>query len=261
MTPTTDGEGRQGVDGEDNPRVVLITGGSRGIGEACVAWFLAAGDRVATTFRGEEPSKPPVTASDVAERYLPVRCDVSDPAQVEAAFATVERQWGPVEVLVANAGITRDTLVLRMDEQAWHEVVETNLTGSFRVAKRAIAKMLRLHRGRIVFMSSVGAFIGLPGQANYAASKAGLVGMARALAREVASRSITVNVVAPGVVATDMISELGDDRVEQLRSMVPLGRVGSPGDVAEAVGYLSSDAAGYVTGIVLPVDGGLGMGL
>jgi 3-oxoacyl-[acyl-carrier protein] reductase len=261
VTPTTDGEGRHGVDGKGDPRVVLITGGSRGIGEACVAWFLAAGDRVATTFRGEEPPKPPVTASDAAERYLPVRCDVSDPAQVEAAFATVERQWGPVEVLVANAGITRDTLVLRMDEQAWHEVVETNLTGSFRVAKRAIAKMLRLRRGRIVFMSSVGAFVGLPGQANYAASKAGLVGMARALAREVASRSITVNVVAPGVVATDMISELGDDRVEQLRSMVPLGRVGSPGDVAEAVGYLSSDSAGYVTGIVLPVDGGLGMGL
>jgi 3-oxoacyl-[acyl-carrier protein] reductase len=261
VTPGAAGKEGGGEEGGPAGRVVLVTGGSRGIGQACVAWFLAAGDRVATTYRGDEPPKPPETGSEAADRFLPVRCDVTDPAQVEAAFAAIEEQWGPVEVLVANAGITRDTLVLRMDEQAWQEVIETNLTGSFRVAKRAIAKMLRLHRGRIVFMSSMGAFVGLPGQANYAASKAGLVGMARALAREVASRSITVNVVAPGVVATDMLSELGDDRVEQLRSMVPLGRAGGPEDVAEAVGYLASDGAGYVTGIVLPVDGGLGMGM
>jgi 3-oxoacyl-[acyl-carrier protein] reductase len=241
------------------PRVVLVTGGARGIGAACVAWFLAQGDRVAGTYRGDTVPEAPAGADP--ERYLAVQCDVTDAAQVDAAFTTIEQHWGPVEVLVANAGITRDTLLLRMDESAWQDVIDTNLTGSFRVAKRAVAKMLRLHRGRIVFVSSVGAFVGLPGQANYAASKAGLVGMARALAREVASRTITVNVVAPGVVATDMIAALGDERIEQLRSMVPLGRAASPEDVAQAVGFLASDGAGYVTGAVLPVDGGLGMGL
>lgn len=241
-------------------RVVLVTGGSRGIGAACAAWFLANGDRVAVTHRGEAP---PVALGDegAAERMLPVRCDVTDPAQVEAAYGEIEARWGPVEVLVANAGITKDMLVLRMDDDAWHAVIETNLTGSFRCAKRAVAKMLRLHRGRVVLISSVGAYVGLPGQANYAASKAGLVGMARALAREVASRQITVNVVAPGVVETDMTDALGKTRVGALKAMVPLGRVGQPADVAAVVGFLASDAAAYVTGAVIPVDGGLGMGL
>jgi 3-oxoacyl-[acyl-carrier protein] reductase len=240
-------------------RVVLVTGGSRGIGAACAAWFCANGDRVAATTRGSDPIAPPDgTAEDC---FMSVRCDVTDPAQVDEAFAAVEAHWGPVEVLVANAGITRDMLVLRMGEDAWHEVIETNLTGAFRVAKRAVAKMLRLHRGRIVFVSSVGAFVGLPGQANYAASKAGLVGMARALAREVASRQITVNVVAPGVVETDMTGALGAERVAGLEAMIPLGRSGAPSDVAAAVGFLASDAASYITGAVLPVDGGLGMGL
>ncbi len=243
----------------DDGRVVLVTGGSRGIGAACVAWFLANGDRVAATYRGDTP--PAVPDGAAPDRFLPVPCDVGDPAAVEAAFAAVEERWGPVEVLVANAGITRDTLLLRMDESAWAEVIETNLTGSYRVAKRALAKMLRLHRGRIVFVSSVGAFVGLPGQANYAASKAGLVGMARAVAREVASRSITVNVVAPGVVDTDMTAALGPDRLAQLSAMVPLGRPGDPADVAAAVGWLASPGAAYVTGAVLPVDGGLGMGM
>jgi 3-oxoacyl-[acyl-carrier protein] reductase len=186
---------------------------------------------------------------------------MTDVDQVEAAFATVEDAWGPVEVLVANAGITRDTLVLRMSEDAWSEVIDTNLTAVFRVTKRALAKMLRLRRGRVIMISSVGAFLGSAGQANYAASKAGLVGMARAMAREVGSRSITVNVVAPGLVETNMLAALDEGRRADFAAQVPLGRVGSPEDIAEVVGFVASDGAGYVTGAVLPVDGGLGMGL
>jgi 3-oxoacyl-[acyl-carrier protein] reductase len=252
------------VNPEDTPeqaslegRVVLVSGATRGIGAACAAWFLANGDRVAATYRSEPVPPPPGDAA----RYLPVPCDVTDPASVDAAFRRVEEHFGPVEVLVANAGITRDALILRMDEEAWHAVLDTNLTGAYRVAKRAVAKMVRLHRGRIILISSVGAFVGLPGQANYAASQAGLVGMARALAREVASRAITVNVVAPGIVATDMIAALGAERVEQLQGMVPLGRAASADEIAAAVGFLASDGAGYITGAVLPVDGGMGMGL
>jgi 3-oxoacyl-[acyl-carrier protein] reductase len=180
---------------------------------------------------------------------------------VEDAFAAVEAHWGPVEVLVANAGITIDSLLLRMSEQAFADVIDANLTGSFRVAKRAVTKMLRLHTGRIVFVSSVGAYVGLPGQANYAASKAGLVGMARAIAREVGSRQITVNVVAPGLIDTDMTAALGTERVGAMTAQVPLGRAGRAADVAAVVGFLASDAAAYVTGAVIPVDGGLGMGL
>jgi 3-oxoacyl-[acyl-carrier protein] reductase len=239
--------------------VVLVTGGNRGIGAACVRWFLANGDQVATTYRSPEPPLPP-PGFDGAH-FLAVRCDVTDASMVEAAFRTIEEAWGPVETLVANAGITRDGLMLRMSEDAFTEVIDANLTGSFRVAKRAVAKMLRLHRGRIIFLSSVGAYVGLPGQANYAASKAGLVGMARAIAREVGSRQITVNVVAPGLVDTDMTSALGEERVTLMTSQVPLGRVGSVDDVAGVVGFLASDAAAYVTGTVIPVDGGLGMGL
>lgn len=254
-----------GGDQQDPRRVVLVTGGSRGIGAACAAWFCGNGDRVAVTFRGGDPPAHPGAGAgddaDHADSFFPVRCDVTDPEQVESAYRAVEERWGAVEVLVANAGITRDTLVLRMGEDDWRTVIDTNLTGAFRVAKRAIAKMLRLHRGRIVFVSSVGAYIGLPGQANYAASKAGLVGMARALAREVASRSITVNVVAPGVIATGMTDALGPERLGAMEAMVPLGRIGMPSDVAGVVGFLASDAAAYVTGAVVPVDGGLGMGL
>jgi 3-oxoacyl-[acyl-carrier protein] reductase len=239
--------------------VVLVTGGNRGIGAACVEWFLAHGDQVATTYRSADP--PPAPAGTDAARFLAVRCDVTRPDQVDAAFAAIEEAWGPVEVLVANAGITRDGLMLRMSEEAFTEVIDANLTGSFRVAKRAVAKMLRLHTGRIIFLSSVGAYVGLPGQANYAASKAGLVGMARAIAREVGSRQITVNVVAPGLVDTDMTTALGEERVSQMTSQVPLGRAGTVDDVAGVVGFLASDAASYVTGAVIPVDGGLGMGL
>jgi 3-oxoacyl-[acyl-carrier protein] reductase len=239
--------------------VVLVTGGTRGIGAACVEWFLANGDQVATTFRSADPPGSPDGADP--DRFLAVRCDVCDTDQVEAAFATVEQQWGPVQVLVANAGVTKDSLILRMSEQAFGDVIDANLTGSFRVAKRAIAKMLRLHTGRIIFLSSVGAFVGLPGQANYAASKAGLVGMARAIAREVGSRQITVNVVAPGIIDTDMTAAMGEERLALMTGQVPLGRAGSTSDVAAVVGFLASDAAAYVTGAVVPVDGGLGMGL
>jgi 3-oxoacyl-[acyl-carrier protein] reductase len=238
--------------------VVLVTGGTRGIGAACVDWFLANGDQVATTYRSAEPPQHPAGAGD---RFLAVRGDVRNNEEIDAAFSTIEEKWGPVEVIVANAGITSDALMLRMSEQAFEDVIDANLTGSFRVAKRGVAKMLRLHKGRIIFVSSVGAFVGLPGQANYAASKAGLVGMARAIAREVGSRQITVNVVAPGLIDTDMTSALGEERIALMTGQVPLGRAGTAVDVAEVVGFLASDAAAYITGAVVPVDGGLGMGL
>jgi 3-oxoacyl-[acyl-carrier protein] reductase len=239
-------------------RVVLVTGGSRGIGLACARWFLARGDRVAVTSRSGTLEGDEATGGD---RLLVLACDVTDQDQVEAAFATIEETWGPVEVLVANAGVTRDTLVLRMTEEAWSEVIDTNLTGTFRVAKRALSKMIRLRRGRVIVVSSVGAFIGSAGQSNYAASKAGLVGMARAMAREVASRSITVNVIAPGLVGTNMLAALGEERMREFEAQVPLGRVARPEEIAEAVGFLASDGAAYVTGAVLAVDGGLSMGL
>ena len=241
-------------------RVVLVTGGSRGIGLACARRFQAVGDRVAVTYRSAPPE---ALGSDAAGSVdlLPVACDVRSPEEVEAAFAAVEAAFGPVEVLVANAGVTRDTLLLRMGEDAWDEVIDTNLNGVYRVVRRAVGPMVRAHRGRIVLISSVVAFLGSPGQVNYGAAKAGLVGLARSLAREVASRSITVNVVAPGVIETDMIASLGKQRVEQLLAMVPSGRRGQPGDVAGVVSFLASDDAEYVTGAVIPVDGGLGMGL
>ncbi len=238
--------------------VVLVTGGTRGIGAASVRWFLENGDQVATTYRAEPPAPPEGVEPD---RFFPVPCDIRHADEVDAAFASIEEHWGPVEVLVSNAGITMDSLMLRMSDQAFLDVIDANLTGSFRVAKRAVTKMLRLHAGRIIFVSSVGAFVGLPGQANYAASKAGLVGMARAIAREVGSRQITVNVVAPGLIDTDMTAALGEDRIALMTSQVPLGRAGSAGDVAAVIGFLASDAAAYVTGAVVPVDGGLGMGL
>ena len=243
--------------GGEQGRVVLVTGGSRGIGRACAQWFLTHGDRVAVTSRSGE-------LEDIGPdhgRLLALACDVTDPSQVDAAFTTVEETWGPVEILVANAGVTRDTLVLRMNEEAWAEVIDTNLSGVFRVTKRALAKMVRLHRGRVIMISSVGAFIGSPGQANYAASKAGLVGMARSMAREVASRSITINVVAPGLVETNMLAALGEERKSMMEAQVPLGRTAQPQEIAEAVGFLASPEASYITGAVLPVDGGLGMGM
>jgi 3-oxoacyl-[acyl-carrier protein] reductase len=247
-----------GAEAATEGRVVLVTGGSRGIGLACAQWFLARGDRVAVTSRSGQVEG---GLDPHPERFLCLACDVTHPDQVNAAFTAIEETWGPVEILVANAGITHDTLVLRMSEEAWSDVIATNLTGVFRVTKRALAKMIRLHRGRVIMVSSVGAFIGSAGQANYAASKAGLVGMARSMAREVASRSITVNVIAPGLVETNMLAALGEERMSEFAAQVPLGRVARPEEVAEAVGFLASAGAGYITGAVLPVDGGLSMGL
>jgi len=231
-------------------RSVLVTGGSRGIGKVIAEAMVASGHRVAATSRsGEAP-----------DGVLGVRCDITDSEQVDRAFSEVEEAHGPVEVVVANAGVTKDTLALRMTDDDFSEVLDTNLTGSFRVAKRALRGMVRQRFGRLVFISSVVGLLGSAGQVNYAASKAGLVGMARSLAREVGSRGITANVVAPGFIETDMTAELPDDLVAKYKSQIPLGRMGSSVDVAALVAFLASDAAGYITGAVLPVDGGLGMG-
>jgi 3-oxoacyl-[acyl-carrier protein] reductase len=231
-------------------RSVLVTGGSRGIGLAIATAFKEAGDQVAVTYN---TSPPP-------EGFLGVKCDITDQAQVDAAFDTIAEQHGPVEVLVANAGITRDTLLLRMSDDDWDAVIETNLTGSFRVARRAAKGMLRLRKGRIVFISSVVGLLGSPGQVNYAASKSGLIGMARSIARELGSRGITANVVAPGFVETDMTAVLPEETQKQYLSQIPLGRFGLTEEIANAVRWLSSEEAGYITGAVIPVDGGIGMG-
>jgi 3-oxoacyl-[acyl-carrier protein] reductase len=231
-------------------RSVLVTGGNRGIGLSVAQAFRDAGDDVALTYRGGEPPAD----------FLAVKCDVTEPETVDAAFAEIEEKQGPVEVLVANAGITRDTLLLRMSEDDWASVIETNLTGAFRVAKRAAKGMLRLRRGRIVFVSSVVGLLGSPGQVNYAASKSGMVGMARSIARELGSRGITANVVAPGFVETDITADLSAELKKQYLSQIPLGRYSTPEEVARVIRWVASDEAGYVTGAVIPVDGGLGMG-
>lgn len=243
-------EPNQPTESAQPSRTVLVTGGSRGIGRVIAEQFRDAGHRVATTSRsGEAP-----------DGVLGLACDITSGEQVDQAFATIEDQLGPVEVVIANAGITKDTLVLRMSEDDFSEVVDTNLTGSFRVAKRAVRGMVRARFGRLVFISSVVGLLGSAGQVNYAASKSGLIGMARSLAREVGSRGITANVVAPGFIETDMTSELSEDLVAKYKSQIPLGRMGSSQDVAAVVSFLASDAAGYVSGAVVPVDGGLGMG-
>lgn len=231
-------------------RSVLVTGGNRGIGLAIARAFQAAGDNVAVTHRG----------SGAPEGLFGVKCDVTDAEQVSAAFDKAEAEYGRVEILVANAGITDDGLLLRMDDEQFSRVIDANLAGSYRVAKRAASSMLRNRKGRMIFISSVVGLSGGAGQANYAASKAGLVGLARSIARELGSRSITANVVAPGFVTTDMTDELPEERKKEILGQIPLARFADADEVAAAVRWLASDDAAYVTGAVIPVDGGLGMG-
>jgi NAD(P)-dependent dehydrogenase (short-subunit alcohol dehydrogenase family) len=231
-------------------RTVLVTGGNRGIGLAIAQAFAKQGDRVAVTHRG----------TGAPEGLFGVQCDITDSAAVDAAFTTVEAELGPVEVLVANAGITDDTLLMRMSEDQFTRVLDTNLTGAFRCAKRASSKMLRARWGRLIFISSVVGLYGGPGQVNYAASKAGLVGMARSITRELGARNITANVIAPGFIDTEMTAVLPEDRKADIIKAIPAGRFAHADEVAGVATWLAGDAAGYISGAVIPVDGGLGMG-
>ena len=235
---------------EATGRVVLITGGSRGIGLATAQRFAALGDRVAVTYNSSPPP----------EGFFAVKCDVTSSADVDDAFRAVEQHFGTVEILVSNAGMTKDMLLLRMSEDDFTEVINANLTAAYRVAKRAAQGMLKARKGRIIFVSSVVGLLGSAGQANYSASKSGLVGLARSIARELGSRSITANVVAPGPVATDMLAALSEDRREALTAAVPLGRLASPDEIAGTITFLASADAAFITGAIIPVDGGLGMG-
>jgi 3-oxoacyl-[acyl-carrier protein] reductase len=233
-------------------KIVLVTGGNRGIGFACTQRFLKEGDRVAITYSKTAPEF-------TDDNLLAIKCDVTNADDVDALFKQIEETWGPVEVLVANAGITRDTLLMRMSEEQWDDVLDTNLKAAWRFAKRASKPMLKTG-GRMIFVSSVVAFFGSPGQTNYAASKAGLIGLARSITRELGGRGITANVVAPGPVATDMLDALGEDGAARLTDLVPLKRAAEPDEIAAAITFLASPEAAYISGVVLPVDGGMAMG-
>lgn len=250
-------------DGPPEGRVVLVTGGSRGIGQACVERFCALGDRVVYTSRSgpeaDDPMTEPAPGSGAGPAWH-LACDQRDPAAVAGAFDRIEERWGGVEVLVANAGATRDGLLMRMSEEAWGDVIDTNLTGVYRLVKRATGPMMKARRGRVILVSSVSGLAGQAGQANYAAAKSGLVGLARSLARELSSRSILVNVVAPGTVATEMLGALDDKQMRDLVARVPLGRVAQPEEISGVISFLASPEASYITGAVLAVDGGLAMG-
>ncbi|AZL05946.1 MAG: beta-ketoacyl-ACP reductase [Brevibacterium aurantiacum] len=232
------------------PRIVLVTGGNRGIGRTIAEEFLAQGDKVAVTSRN----------GDAPEGALAVSADVTDTDSLDRAFAEIEEKLGPVEVVVANAGITRDNLLMRMSDDEFEAVVDTNLTGTFRTVKRAITGMIRAKKGRIVLISSVSGLYGVPGQANYSASKAGLVGFARSVTRELGSRGITANVVAPGFIRTDMTDELPEKQQKEYLATIPAKRFAEATEVAKVVRWVSSDEAAYISGAVIPVDGGLGMG-
>jgi 3-oxoacyl-[acyl-carrier protein] reductase len=231
-------------------KVVLVTGGNRGIGKAIAEAFIKAGYKVAVTVRsGEGPAG-----------SLSVKADVTDPASLDAAYAEIEEKLGPVEVLVANAGITRDTLLMRMTDEEFEEVINTNLTGAFRVVRRATKGMIKARYGRVILIGSVVALLGSPGQVNYSAAKSGLVGLARSLTRELGGRGITANVVAPGFIDTDMTAELSEEMQADYKKRIPAGRFASPEEVANVVLFLASDDAAYISGAVIPVDGGMGMG-
>lgn len=231
-------------------RVVLVTGGNRGIGKSIAETFIAAGYKVAVTVRsGGGPAG-----------ALAVQADVRDAAALDAAFAEIEEKLGPVEILVANAGITKDTLLMRMTDEEFEEVIDTNLSGSFRVLRRATKSMIKAKFGRVILVGSVVALLGSPGQVNYSSSKSGLIGMARSLTRELAGRGITANVVAPGFIDTDMTAELGEELTAEYKKRIPAGRFASPEEVAKVILWLASDDAAYISGAVIPVDGGLGMG-
>ena len=235
---------------EDNSSLALVTGGNRGIGLAIAQSLSKAGHRVVITYRsGDAPSE-----------FLAVKMDVTSSESVEAAFNEIEEKWGTPEIIVANAGITKDGLVLRMSDEDFEDVVNANLTGAFRVARRATKGLLKLKRGRLIFIGSVVGGVGAAGQVNYAASKSGLLGMARSFARELGSRGITANVVAPGFVETDMTATLDEKRREEIAKSVPLGRFCSADEIAKVVTFVASPDAGYITGALIPVDGGLGMG-
>lgn len=235
---------------ETTPKTVLVTGGNRGIGYEIAKEFKAAGHNVCVTYR----------SGDAPEEFFAVKADVRDSSSITEAFKTIEEQFGPVEVLIANAGITRDTLLLRMKEEDFTDVIDTNLTGSFRVVQRAIKGMLKLKRGRIILVSSVVGLYGSPGQVNYSSSKAALVGMARSITRELGGRNITANVVAPGFINTAMTEVLPEETKQNYLDAIPAKRFAEPEEVARVIRWLASDEANYISGAVIPVDGGLGMG-
>lgn len=231
-------------------KVVLVTGGNRGIGKSIAEAFIKAGYKVAVTVRsGEGP-----------QGSLSVRADVTDPASLDAAYAEIEEKLGPVEILVANAGITRDTLLMRMTDEEFEEVINTNLTGAFRVVRRATKGMIKARYGRVILIGSVVALLGSPGQVNYSAAKSGLIGLARSLTRELGGRGITANVVAPGFIDTDMTAELSEEMQADYKKRIPAGRFAAPEEVANVVLWLAGDDAAYISGAVIPVDGGMGMG-